>query len=70
MKTHHKFVNTTPKPNATKNNKGELGPPVDPEVPVVVCDGADPVAVAVFEIVDMFATMVWRPTRYRMYGPN
>jgi len=26
---HHKFVKTTPKPNATKNNKGELVGPLD-----------------------------------------
>lgn len=30
-KTYHKFVKTTPKPNATKNNNGELvGPPPPP----------------------------------------
>jgi hypothetical protein len=26
--THHKFVNTTPKPNATKNSRGELVGPL------------------------------------------
>lgn len=27
---YHKFVNTTPKPSATKKSKGELGPPPAP----------------------------------------
>jgi hypothetical protein len=27
--TYHKFVNTTPKPNATKNSRGELVGPLD-----------------------------------------
>ena len=29
-KTYHKFVNTTPKPNATKNRSGELVGPLPP----------------------------------------
>jgi hypothetical protein len=38
--TDHKLVKTTPKPNATKNNKGELvGPLVPPPLPVVLADG-------------------------------
>lgn len=32
--TYHKFVKTTPNPNATKNNNGELvGPPPPPPPP-------------------------------------
>jgi hypothetical protein len=41
-KTYHKFVNTTPKPNATKNKSGELVGPLDglfPPVKVGVGDG-------------------------------
>ena len=36
--THHRFVKTTPKPSATKNNKGELpeSPLPCPGLPVVV----------------------------------
>ena len=35
QKTYHKFVKTTPKPNATKNNNGELvGPPPPPPPPL------------------------------------
>jgi len=29
MTAYHKFVNTTPKPNATKKSKGELVGPLD-----------------------------------------
>lgn len=37
--TYHKFVKTTPNPNATKNNNGELvGPPPPPPPPL---DGVD-----------------------------
>lgn len=32
--TYHKFVKTTPKPNATKNNNGELVGPPPPPVPL------------------------------------
>ena len=32
--THHRFVNTTPKPRATKKSRGELvGPPDPPPLP-------------------------------------
>lgn len=35
--TYHKFVKTTPNPNATKNNNGELvGPPPPPPPPLGV----------------------------------
>lgn len=42
--TYHKFVNTTPKPNATKNSSGELvGPPPPPfEPPPPLDDGVGP----------------------------
>ena len=47
--THHRFVNTTPNPSATKNNNGELVgpfPPLDagelvPLGAADVVDGAD-----------------------------
>lgn len=35
--SHHRFVNTTPKPRATKKSKGEL---VGPDLPSSVFDGA------------------------------
>ena len=38
-RTHHRLVKTTPKPRATKNSRGELGP-LDPLSPV--CVGAAP----------------------------
>ena len=43
--TDHKFVNTTPKPRATKNSKGELvGPPLGRTACVdVAADGPDAV---------------------------
>lgn len=38
--TYHKFVKTTPNPNATKNNNGELvGPPPPPPPPDGVAVG-------------------------------
>ena len=41
MSTYHKFVNTTPKPRATKNSKGELvGPPPPPLPPAGDVDAA------------------------------
>lgn len=42
--SYHKFVNTTPNPNATKNNRGELVPPLL-GLPDIVGDGALPVVV-------------------------
>lgn len=46
--TYHRFVKTTPKPSATKNNSGELElpPPPEPLPPVGLVDGED-VAVVV-----------------------
>lgn len=32
---YHRFVKTTPKPNATKNSSGELVGPPDPELDMV-----------------------------------
>lgn len=58
---YHKFVNTTPKPRATKNSKDELGPPLSwfgPGVPVAdaadVADGiiVDAIEDAIEEIID------------------
>jgi hypothetical protein len=42
---HHRFVKTTPKPNATKNKRGELLPP-ELDAAVVVALGIEDVAVA------------------------
>jgi hypothetical protein len=39
----HRFVKTTPKPRATKNNRGELVGPLA-EAPVVVAAGVEVVA--------------------------
>jgi hypothetical protein len=53
--TYHRFVKTTPKPSATKNNRGELElPPPLPVEPVGVADG-DEVAV----VVGMMSTTVY-----------
>ncbi len=38
--TYHKFVKTTPKPNATKKSNGELVGPPPPPPPVGVPEGA------------------------------
>lgn len=46
--TNHKLVNTTPKPSATKNSKGELGPPCPCPAPLPVGEGD-----AVGEIVEL-----------------
>lgn len=46
--TYHRFVKTTPKPSATKNNNGELElPPPPPPLPVGVGDGDEVAVVAV-----------------------
>ena len=54
---YQRFVKTTPKPSATKNNKGELvGPPPPPPPPPELVgedDGADEVT---DEVEDMIAT--------------
>ena len=57
--THHRFVNTTPKPKATKNSSGELvGPPPPPPPPppeFEVGDGVgmlEAVEVAMIALVD------------------
>lgn len=47
VSTNHKLVNTTPKPKATKNSKGELVGPFDPPLPEVVEDIVAP------EVVDV-----------------
>ena len=51
--TYHRFVNTTPKPKATKKRRGELvGPPPPPPVlDVVGAGGAEEVALGA-DIVD------------------
>jgi hypothetical protein len=52
--TYHRFVNTTPKPSATKNNSGELELLLLPGLPVLeLVDDGEEVAV---EVVMMSAT--------------
>lgn len=45
QKAYHRFVNTTPKPSATKNKRGELvafvPPELSPLLPVVVAELLD-----------------------------
>lgn len=43
--TYHRLVKTTPKPNATKNSKGELVGPPPPPPPVLEAVGAAALAV-------------------------
>lgn len=52
--TYHKFVNTTPKPKATKKSNGELGPPPPSERPELVAAAGDvDVTEAIAEVEDM-----------------
>jgi hypothetical protein len=51
VEAHHKLVKTTPKPRATKNSSGELGPEPPPLEPLAVGDGAEP-DVVVADILD------------------
>jgi hypothetical protein len=48
---YHKFVNTTPKPNATKKRRGELGPLLPPPPLAAADDDAAAVAVALVALV-------------------
>jgi hypothetical protein len=67
MAAYHKFVNTTPKPNATKKSKGELVGPLDElELLDIVVSGkreevADRVCEA--EVAMAWAVGVWVPSR-------
>jgi hypothetical protein len=62
--TNHKFVNTTPKPNATKNSNGELvGPP--PPWFVMVGVGAGTVVETDCDCAAVGSGVVWVPPRFR-----
>jgi hypothetical protein len=55
--THHKFVNTTPKPNATKNSRGELVGPLVGSC-VVAIEGLGEVEEAVCAMTDVGSRIV------------
>ena len=69
--TDHRFVKTTPKPRATKNSRGELGPPLP--VPGVCVGEGDVVVVPVGiddsddSVLVMFAT-AFLPVPVQYYG--
>ena len=61
---HHRFVNTTPNPSATKNKSGEdVGPPPPPLL-VVVAAGDDAEVVEGLDIVDVGSAVVCVPPRF------